>query len=82
MELVANLLQSNHRESWIVPCKAAALDWQTVRMVMRCRSLGRSISDRDFDAACTDYRKLSQANAGRILRFWQVRQTTGKNAAT
>jgi uncharacterized protein (DUF2336 family) len=82
MELVANLLQSNHRESWIVPCKAAALDWQTVRMVMRCRSLGRSISDRDFDAACADYRKLSQANAGRILRFWQVRQTTGKNAAT
>jgi uncharacterized protein (DUF2336 family) len=82
VKLVENLLQSEHREAILVPCKAASLEWPTVRMVLTCRSVGRKMSDQDLDAARTDYFKLSQNNAQRVLRFWQVRQTASNNAAT
>jgi uncharacterized protein (DUF2336 family) len=82
LTLIDNLLQSEHREAFLVPCKAAALDWPTVRMILTCRSIGRTMSDQDVDTARTDYYKLSQNNAKRVLRFWQVRQTASKDAAT
>jgi uncharacterized protein (DUF2336 family) len=82
LTLIDNLLQSEHREAFLVPCKAAALDWPTVRMILSCRSIGRTMSDQDTDTARTDYYKLSQNNAKRVLRFWQVRQTASKDAAT
>jgi uncharacterized protein (DUF2336 family) len=82
LKLVESLLQSEHREALLVPCKAAALEWPTVRAIMSCRSIGRTMSDQDLDSARTDYYKLSQSNAQRVLRFWQVRQTTSKHAGT
>jgi uncharacterized protein (DUF2336 family) len=81
LTLVENLLQSEHREALLVPCKAAALDWPTVRMILSCRSVGRTMSDQDVDTARTEYFKLSQNNAKRVLRFWQVRQTATDDAA-
>jgi uncharacterized protein (DUF2336 family) len=82
LTLIETLLQSEHREAFLVPCKAAALDWPTVRVILTCRSIGRTMSDQDVDTARTDYYKLSQNNAKRVLRFWQVRQTTSKDAIT
>jgi hypothetical protein len=82
MALVENLLQSEHREAPLVLCKAAALDWPTVRAILNCRSVGGTMSDQDVDTARTEYFKLSQVNAKRVLRFWQVRQTASNNAAT
>jgi uncharacterized protein (DUF2336 family) len=82
LPLLENLLQSEHREAILVPCKAAALDWPTVRMILTCRSVGRTMSDQDVDTARTEYFKLSQNNAKRVLRFWQVRQTAINNAPT
>jgi uncharacterized protein (DUF2336 family) len=81
MTLVGNLLQADHREAWIVPCKVAALSWQTVRTVMNCRSLGQRMPDQTLDAARADYQKLSQTSAARVLRFWQVRQTSAGQPA-
>jgi uncharacterized protein (DUF2336 family) len=78
---IDNLLQSEHREALLVPCKAAALDWPTVRAILNCRSVGGTMSDQDVDTARTEYSKLSQSNAKRVLRFWQVRQTASKNGA-
>jgi uncharacterized protein (DUF2336 family) len=82
LKLVESLLQAEHREALLVPCKAAALEWPTVRVILTCRSVGRTMSDQDLDAARTDYYKLSQSNAQRVLRFWQVRQATSKEAGT
>jgi uncharacterized protein (DUF2336 family) len=82
LKLLESLLQSGHREALLVPCKAATLEWPTVRVILTCRSIGRTMSDQDLDAARSDYYKLSQSNAQRVLRFWQVRQTTSKDAAT
>ena len=80
MPLVENLLQSEHREAWVIPCKVAGLDWPTVRVILSCRAMGRAMTDQTLDAARADYYKLSQASAGRVLRFWQVRQTASKDA--
>jgi uncharacterized protein (DUF2336 family) len=79
--LIENLLQSDHREAWVIPCKVAGLDWPTVRVILSCRALGRAPTDQMLDAARADYYKLSQASAGRVLRFWQVRQTAAKDGA-
>ena len=80
MPLVENLLQSEHREAWVIPCKVAGLDWPTVRVILSCRAMGCVMTDQTLDAARADYYKLSQASAGRVLRFWQVRQTASKDA--
>jgi uncharacterized protein (DUF2336 family) len=81
LPLIENLLQSASREAILVPCKAAGLDWPTVRLILNSRSVGGAVSDQDIDAARTDYFKLSRNNAQRVLRFWQVRHTTADNAA-
>jgi hypothetical protein len=75
LPLVERLLQSESREAILVPCKAAGLDWPTVRIIMTCRSVGGASSEHDLESARTDYFKLSRGNAQRVLRFWQVRQT-------
>jgi len=82
MQLIENLLQGDHAEAWLIPCKAAGLDWLTVRAVMMaCSSAGRMIADATLASAGSDYIKLSQSSAARVLRFWQVRQTAGKGEA-
>ena len=82
MPLLESLLQSDRREAWLIPCKVAELDWQTVLTVLHCRSLGGAVPEQTIEAARADYLKLSKAGAGRILRFWQVRQTAGKDSAS
>lgn len=82
MPLIDNLLQSDHREAWLIPCKVAELDWQTVLAILNCRSSGSAVPEQTIDAARADYIKLSKAGAGRILRFWQVRQTAAKDSAS
>jgi len=78
--LIESLLQSDHSEAWLVPCKVAGLDWSTVRAILTCSSLKPSTSGHALETARADYFKLSQTSAGRVLRFWQVRQTASKNA--
>ncbi len=82
VQLLENLLQSEHREAWLIPCKVADFDWQTVRALLSCRAIGGAISEQTIEATHADYAKLSKAGAGRILRFWQVRQTTAKDTAS
>jgi Uncharacterised protein conserved in bacteria (DUF2336) len=39
--LVDELLQSKHREAILIACKAAELEWPTVKAVLIARSLGK-----------------------------------------
>lgn len=79
LQMVDRLLQNDKREAVLVPCRAAGLDWLTVRAVLTCRSMARRDSDHDLEAARTDYIRLSQAGAQRVLRFWQVRESATKD---
>jgi uncharacterized protein (DUF2336 family) len=81
MPMVQNLLQNGHREAFLIPCKAANLAWPTVRAMLSSRSIGRTLSDQDLDLARADYSRLSPNSAQRVLRFWQVRQAAGHDAA-
>lgn len=81
LQLVEGLLQNKQHVACLVPCKAIGLDWQTVRTILTCRSVSRTMADQDLDAARTDYFKLSQSSAQRVLRFWQIRHTAANNAA-
>jgi len=45
MPLVQSLLQKEHREAVLIPCKAAALSWRTVRTMLASRTIGRPLSE-------------------------------------
>jgi uncharacterized protein (DUF2336 family) len=82
MPLMESLLQSKHREAILVPCKAAQLEWPTVRAILNCRSIGGAMSDLDEDSARNDFRKLSLSGAQRVMRFWQVRRSVANEGAS
>jgi len=82
MPLIENLLRSEHHEAWLVPFKVAKLDWSTVRAILTCRSFGWSLSGQLLEKVRAEYTGLSQTSAGRVLRFWQVRQSVAKGAAS
>src|ERR1700726_470383 len=44
LPLIESLMQNESREAILVPCKAAGLQWPTVRMIMTCRSVGGATS--------------------------------------
>jgi uncharacterized protein (DUF2336 family) len=81
LQLMEKLLQSEHIEAFLVPCKASDLEWATARLILTCRTVGHKTTAKDLDRAQTDYAKLSTNIAQRILRFWQVRETASNAAA-
>ncbi len=81
MTLVQNLLQNGHREAFLIPCKAAWLSWPTVHVMLTSRTIGRPMSYQDLETARKDYAKLSVSSAQRVLRFWQIRHSVGKDGA-
>ena len=82
MQLIENLLQNEHREGWLIPCKVAGLEWPTVRAILNCRSVGQTMSEQTIDSARSDFFKVSQSSAARVLRFWQVRQAVSHDDIT
>ena len=46
MPLVQSLLQEGHREAVLIPCKAAALSWRTVRTILASRTIGLPMSEK------------------------------------
>lgn len=80
LQLMDKLLQSEHIEAFLVPCKASSLEWPTARLILTCRTVGHKTTANDLDQAQNDYLKLSTNIAQRILRFWQVRQTVSRAA--
>jgi hypothetical protein len=62
----------------LVPCKAAGLKWPTVSAILRSRFAHHTMSEADLAQAKDDFLRLSQANAQRTLRFWQIHATATK----
>ena len=80
-DLVQRLAESGRTDALLVPCKAAGFGWLTVRALLELRARHNALATHDLEAAASEYGKLSQATAARVLRFWQVRQTTVQQAA-
>ena len=81
MPLLENLLQSEHREAILVPCKAAKLEWPTVRAILNSRSVSRTMSDLDANPHGPIFSNYRRAAPKESLRFWQVRRATTRDAS-
>ena len=78
-DLVDRLLRSGRADAVLVPCKALNFGWPTVRAILEARKT-QGAAEHDLGAAEAEYLKLSGSTAGRVLRFWQVRQATQPQA--
>jgi len=79
-DLVDRLMRSERADALLVPCKAVNFTWPTVRAILEARTRQGS-AEQDIEIAANEYAKLSAETAARVLRFWQVRQTTQAQAA-
>jgi hypothetical protein len=80
-ELIDQLMHGDRVDAILVPCKAAGLDWATVRAILKMKFAGQPVSETDFEQIKREYAKLSITAAGRVLRFWQVHQKITPGAA-
>ena len=77
-DIIVRIMQSNRREAIIIPCRAAGLSWVTVRSLLQSRSRD-DLSPDEIDSLKSDYAKLTQTTAQRVLRFWSVQKAAGKD---
>jgi hypothetical protein len=73
VRLVEELLHNTRREAILIACKAAELEWPTVRAILKWRAIAGKMSDLDVDSARAEFLRLSPGGAQRVLRFWQIR---------
>ncbi len=72
---VADRLMAGERpDPVLILCKAAGLNWSTVRSVITLRPDGQPSSSFGIDSAFANYERLSASTARRVVRFWQVQQ--------
>ena len=76
-DILHRLFQSDRNEAWIVPCRAAGLSWTTVRAFLVSVS-DRHLPPNELEELKSDYARLSQTTAQRVLRFWCVQKAAGK----
>jgi hypothetical protein len=76
LKLVEKLMRGEGYNALLVPCRAAGLDWMTVRSILKMRPCPLPISERDLGKANSEYAKLSQQTAVRVMGFWQAREKT------
>jgi hypothetical protein len=74
LKLVEKLMRGEGYNALLVPCRAAGLDWMTVRSILKMRPCPLPISERDLGKANGEYAKLSQQTAVRVMSFWQARE--------
>ncbi len=73
-ELIDRLMHGDRVDALLVPCKAAGLEWATVRVILKMKSADNSFREADMEPIRIEYSKLSMSTAARVLRFWQVHE--------
>jgi uncharacterized protein (DUF2336 family) len=68
------LMASDRPDPVLILCKAADMNWPTVRSIITVRPDANTASNQGLDSAFTNYGRLSASTAQRVVRFWQVRQ--------
>lgn len=76
LTLINRLMRGDGYNALLVPCRAAGLDWQIVRTILKTRPCPQPISERDLGKAGIEYAKLSQQTALRVMSFWQAKEKT------
>lgn len=73
IEVIERLMLGDRPDPILILCKAAGLDWETVRALILVRPGGATTGG--LDEAMDAFKRLTPATAQRVMRFWQVRQS-------
>jgi uncharacterized protein (DUF2336 family) len=74
IDVADRLMAGERADPVLILCKAAEMDWPTVKAIMTAQAQGKTPSSQSLDAAFANYGRLSSATAQRVVRFWQVKQ--------
>jgi uncharacterized protein (DUF2336 family) len=76
IDVADRLMGGDRPDPVLILCKAAGLGWPTVKAVITVRPEGGGPSSQGLDIAFANYGRLSASTAQRVVRFWQVRQSS------
>jgi hypothetical protein len=79
-ELIDDLMHGDRIDALLIPCKAAALDWATVRAILKMQLEDRTDLAMDLENVRVEYSKLTISTAARVIRFHLVREKTQSGA--
>lgn len=74
VKVADRLMAGDQPDPVLILCKAAGIDWPTVKAIIIARTDGKPPSNQSIDAALANFNKLSASTAQRVVRFWQVWQ--------
>jgi len=75
IDMMKHMLNDGDNEPLAVSCKAAGVAWPTLRALLQDDLLGRITSEDELKNLKSDYTKLSQSTAKKLLEFWCEHQT-------
>lgn len=75
VEVVDRLMSGERADPVLILARAAGFGWPTVREIISARPGAKPNGD-TLDAALENFERLTAATAQRVVRFWQVRQST------
>jgi uncharacterized protein (DUF2336 family) len=73
IEVVDRLVGGDRPDPVLILCRSVGWGWPTAKAVIMARPGGRNTSTQGLDTAYTNFERLSQATAQRVMRFWQAR---------
>jgi uncharacterized protein (DUF2336 family) len=81
VEVIRPLMQSLRDDGVLIPCKVAGLSWETVSAILESRFATGSMGPRELEKANGQFARITNDNARRLLRFWQVRSSSSPSSA-
>jgi uncharacterized protein (DUF2336 family) len=76
IKIADRLVAGERPDPVLILCKAAGVSWPTVHSIIVACSPGSGPSVPGLHAALANFERLSPSTARRVVRFWQVKQST------
>jgi uncharacterized protein (DUF2336 family) len=81
VEVIRPLMQSLRDDGVLIPCKVAGLSWETVSAILESRFATGSMGPHELEKIRGQFARITNDNARRLLRFWQVRSSSPPSSA-
>jgi uncharacterized protein (DUF2336 family) len=81
VEVIRPLMQSLRDDGVLIPCKVAGLSWETVSAILESRFATGSMGPHELEKIRGQFARITNDNARRLLRFWQVRSSSSPSTA-
>jgi uncharacterized protein (DUF2336 family) len=75
IKIVDRLMTGERADPVLILCKAADMNWPTVKSIIASCAKANGTSAHGTDVALANYERLSVPTAQRVVRFWQVKQS-------